>query len=156
MNRGRTLLTLGAVVSFAIALLHVGLAFAGPDTARFFGAPRWVLPLVEQRSWKLIPVLLVIVGLLGAFGLYAWSGAGRMRRLPVLRAGLIGVTTVYLLRGLVLFPLLVLSHQRPGGVPWQFFAFSLVALLLGLIHLAGVTARWPMLRAVDNGAASSP
>lgn len=142
MNRAQKLLSLGGATSFFLALLHVGAVFGGEAAARFFTAPRPVLLLIQQRSLWIIPVLLVIVTILGGFGLLAWSGAGRMRRLPFLRTGLVAVSTIYLLRGIVIIPLALLALQHPGRVQWQAFLFCVVALALGVVYLTGTIGRW--------------
>lgn len=85
---------------------------------------------------------LVIVAVLGTFGLYAWSAAGRMRRLPAVRGGLLAVGAIYTLRGLALIPQAIVMLKHPGVFPWQAPVFSLVALALGLAHLAGAKQRW--------------
>jgi hypothetical protein len=145
---GRRWLEAGAWTSFAVALLHVGCLVRGEAAARFFGAPRFVLAMVQQGSLAIIPVLLVVVGVLGTFGLYAWSAAGRMRRLPALRTGLITVGVIYTLRGLLLFPQLAFVSRHPGVLPWQFPVFSAVSLALGAVHLIGAARRWRALRPV--------
>ena len=141
-ERGRGLLAACALISFALALVHVACIFTGEATARFFTAPRPVLELIRSGSWLIVPVCLVIVTVLGTFGLYAWSAAGRMRRLPWLRGGLVAVGAIYTLRGLVLIPQALTMLKHPGVFPWQVPVFSLVALALGLAHLAGAKQRW--------------
>ncbi|MFT3830506.1 MAG: hypothetical protein QM691_12460 [Opitutaceae bacterium] len=141
-TRGRRLLTACALTSFALALLHVVCLFMGEAAARFFTAPRFVLELIRTGSWLIVPVCLVIVAALGTFGLYAWSAAGRMRRLPVLRGGLSVVGAVYAFRGLALIPQTIVMLKQPGVFPWQAPVFSFVALALGLAHLAGTVRRW--------------
>lgn len=147
---GTRLLAACAFADFALALLHVVCIFTGEATARFFTAPRPVLELIRTGSWLIIPVCLVIVAVLGTFGLYAWAAAGRMRRLPALRAGLVVVGALYTLRGLALIPQSVVMVRHPGVFPWQTPVFSLVALVLGLAHLAGARARWAALAPLDN------
>lgn len=152
MNRAQKFLLFGGTASFALGLLHVACLFTGEATARFFTAPRFVLRLIQQHSPLIIPVVLVIVAILGAFGLIAWSGAGRVRRLPLLRTGLVAVSGIYLLRGLAIIPLIVVAPQHPGRVPWQAFLFCVVALGLGVVHLLGTLGRWPALSARPSGA----
>ena len=139
---GRRLLLTCALADFALALLHVACIFAGEATARFFTAPRPVLEMIRNGSWLIVPVCLVIVTVLGTFGFYAWSAAGRMGRLPWLRGGLVAVGAIYTLRGLVLIPQAAVMLRHPGAFPWQVPVFSLVALALGLAHLAGAKQRW--------------
>lgn len=145
MTQPQKLLGAAALASFAIAIVHVAAIFGGESFARFFNAPPLVLAMIQQRSLWIIPVVLVLCGVLSTFGLYAWSGAGRMRRLPLLRTGLVTVGAIYFLRGLLLGPLVVFAVRHPGGVSWQSFAFCIVSLLLGLAYLAGTFGQWRIL-----------
>lgn len=148
--RGSRLLTVCAVVDLALALLHVAAIFFGETGARFFTAPRFVFELIRTGSWLIVPVCLVIVAILGTFALYAWSAAGRMRRLPWLRGVLVTVGSIFTLRGLALLPQLILMQHHPGIFPWQAPVFSLVSLALGIGHLAGAWRRWKALVPVSN------
>ncbi len=145
--RGRGLLAACSYASFALALLHVACLFTGEATARFFTAPRFVLEMIRTSSWLIYPVCLVIVAVLGTFGLYAWSGAGRMRRLPLLRGGLVAVGAIYTLRGLALIPQAITMLKHPGVFPWQVPVFSSIALALGFAHLVGTRRQWRALAA---------
>jgi len=71
-------------------------------------------------------------------GLYALSGAGKIRPLPLLRAVLSVVTAIYLMRGLLIISETVVSLRRP--YPFRLLLFSATALCVGLAHLVG-TAR---------------
>jgi hypothetical protein len=74
------------------------------------------------------------------FGLYGLSGAGLIRRLPLLRLGLLVIGAIYTLRGLVLiYDLIGLFN----GAPLHPAIFSLVALLVGLCYLIGSPWRNP-------------
>lgn len=146
------LLTACALADFALALVHVACIFAGESTARFFTAPRYVLELIRSGSPLIFPVCLVIVAVLGTFGLYAWSAAGRMQALPWLRGGLVTVGVIFTLRGLLLLPQVAAMLRHPGIFPWQVPVFSLVALGLGLAHLAGARRRWGAPAPLDNRA----
>lgn len=139
---GRRLLIACALADFALALLHVVCIFTGEATARFFTAPPFVMEMIRSGSWLIVPVCLAIVAVLSTFGLYAWSAAGRMHRLPALRAGLIAIGAIYTLRGLALIPQAIVMLRYPGAFPWQVPVFSLMALALGLAHLAGAGCQW--------------
>ena len=144
-NCGNRILAACALADFALALVHVVCIFTGEATARFFTAPRPVLEMIRSGSWLIVPVCLAIVAVLATFGLYAWSAAGRMRRLPWLRVGLVAIGTLYTLRGLALIPQTIAMLKFPGAFPWQVPVFSFVALALGLAHLAGARLRWSAL-----------
>jgi hypothetical protein len=70
------------------------------------------------------------------WALYAFSGAGLTSQLPLLRAALIAICAIYLLRALALLPEIdMLAHQ---GYPFRFVVFSSVSLLAGLLYLIGL------------------
>jgi hypothetical protein len=145
MTSPQKLLRAAALASFAFAALHIGALFGGEPAARFFNAPRPVLALIQQQSLWIIPVVLVICGVLSAFGLYAWSGAGLMRRLPLLRTGLVTIGSIYSLRGLLIVPLVIFAMRHPGAVAWQSFTFCIVSLMVGVLTLAGTFRQWRLL-----------
>jgi len=135
MTSSKKTLRFAACLSFAVALFQAGISFS-PSLSQYFGAPE---KLVAN------PPLLILAGLImaavfGVFGLYALSGAGTIRRLPLLRVGLLGISFVYTLRGLMWIPQLlilvgVLSSSETIGL--QSLASSLIALFIGLVYLVG-------------------
>jgi len=93
------------------------------------------------RGWPAALTLLFAAGF-AMLGLYALSGAGRVRPLPLLRTGLVAAATVYLLRGLLLVPgLVALAAGRPGHPP-RALLFSAVALAIGICPAAGLVTGW--------------
>lgn len=144
MNAASRWLTLAAALCFAISLLHAAIIFMGPDAYAYFGAPQ--LGRAEARG-SVIPDVetAVLVLIFAAFGAYALSGAGRVRRLPLLRVGLALIGAVFTLRGLVLF--VELARMASGApVPPRMAVFSLVSLITGIAFVAGTIPRW---RALD-------
>jgi hypothetical protein len=128
-------LKIAAILSFAVAIFQAGISFS-PTMSLYFGAPEKIVAN---------PPLLIFAGLFMAvvfvvFGLYALSGAGHIRRLPLLWVGLSGISCVYTLRGLMLIPQLlilkgILSSSETVGL--QSLASSLVSLCIGLVYLVG-------------------
>jgi len=140
---GSAWLLAGGIASLLIAALHVVIIAAGPRGYRYFGAANLV-PLAERGSP--IPALLtagvaVIFGIWGAYGL---SGAGVIRPLPLIRTALILIGVLFALRGLILVQDL---FRIAGGSlhPVRAAVFSAASLLIGLLYLLGVKARWPHL-----------
>ena len=114
-TRSQQLLLGAGILSFAIALFQVVLSFS-PSLTRLFGA----------AALAANPLLLLVAGLavtilFALAGLYALAGACTIRRLPLLRTGLLVIGVIYTLRGLFLFPeLLALAgvlHVPAQGVP---------------------------------------
>jgi len=79
-----------------------------------------------------------IVVILAVWGLYAFSGAGLIRKLPYLRPGLIVIAAIYTLRGACVIPEVIWAAISPKAVPPQEIIFSLAALLIGITYLAGI------------------
>lgn len=140
---GSAWLTFGGVLSLlAAALLHVAVIFGGGDWYRFFGAGEELARAAEQGSPVPALITLAIAAVLATWALYAFSGAGRMARLPLLRTALVAITAIYLGRGLTLAPLLVIEPQAIGAYDlWS----SLFVLAYGLAHALGPWRAWPAL-----------
>jgi hypothetical protein len=141
---GKRLLILGGIFSFAVALLHVGIAIYGGSAYITFGAGEEFTRL--DASGSPVPML-VTLGLALIFaicGLYALSGASVLRRLPLLLLALIGIGAVYTLRGLLLLP--ELYSTLAGTTPASHgLIFSAVSLLIGLCYLIGTILSWKQL-----------
>jgi len=101
------------IAASAGALLHIAIIFGGPDWYAFFGAPQALVELARSGHPRAPISCLVIAGVLSVFAAYAFSGAGAIRRLPLLRLVLASIGSVLILRGL-LFPLLIL--WRPDSL----------------------------------------
>jgi hypothetical protein len=110
-------LKVAAGMSFFMAICQTVISLS-PSAAAYFEAPP---PLLQNR----LQLLLVGEGaalILVVFGLYALSGARSIRHLPLLRLGLIGISNLYLLRGLFIILTLFPSGgrniaPRPWGRP---------------------------------------
>jgi hypothetical protein len=139
-HSGRLYLVLGGMASLGIAALHVIIVIIGPPGYRFFGAAE-LAPLAEQGSPVPALVTLGIAVMFAIWSACAFSGAGVIRRLPLLRAGLIGIGGVYALRGLFLLPELVLLIQGTLDPPREAI-FSAGSLAIGLLYLIGATMQW--------------
>jgi len=137
----KRLLRVAAAGNFAVALLHFVLAFAGEAANRYFGAPPGVLRLYRQERPFFVLLLLGMAALFGLVGLYNASGAGRLRRLPLLRTVLVATGLVYALRGMELPADIVVAMGRPE-FGRRFIVFSAVALAIGLASLAGTFGQW--------------
>ena len=142
---GRDLLTAAASGSLAVAALHLGIVAAGAPAYAYFGAASLV-PLVERGSP--LPALLTIgiAILVSLCGLYALAGAGRIRPLPLLRPALAVVTTVYLLRGVLIVPEVLAFAAQRAGLPLRELGFSAFSLALGVVHALGLLRAWHGMR----------
>lgn len=135
----KALMTAG-LISFGLAVFQAVIGFS-PTASLYFGAPK----ALTENPTLLKGVSFGVSALLTLFGLYALSGAGRIQPLPWLKPVLVVVTLAYLIRGLVLVPeLFVIWGILDLSVPvaQRFIWFSGGALLLGLLHLAGIFWGW--------------
>jgi len=123
----------GGIFSFAFAALQISGIWWPPHLIRYMGGPA-LLKITHPVMYACLCLALGAATML--FGCYAFSGAGRIRRLPLLRAGLVLVTTIYLLRGLLIVRQIPLVLQHPTFI--RFALFSVIALCVGAVHLAGV------------------
>jgi hypothetical protein len=89
-------------------------------------------------------IALAIAAILAVWAAYAFAGAGLIRRLPLMRTALVAIAIIYLLRGLVLVPLLAVRPEQVAGFTlWS----SLIVLAYGLCHAIGTWRAWPALSA---------
>ncbi len=136
-------LVIGGLLSVAASLLHIGCIIGGPAWYRFFGAGEGVAQAAERG--EPLPALMAggIAAILAIWAAYAFSGAGLLPRLPLLRTGLVVISAVYLLRGLVLIPALVVN----GADVMPFILWSsLIVLVYGLAYAIGTWIAWPRLK----------
>jgi hypothetical protein len=134
----RLWLRTAAGLSFFMAVCQTIISLS-PAAAAYFEAPP---PLLENR----LQLFLVGEGaalILVVFGLFALSGAGSIRHLPLLRLGLIGISSLYLLRG-VFFILTVLTLWGilDGEILIQGVISHLVFLAAGIAYAVGTVLNW--------------
>jgi len=130
--RNRKLL-IGGYFSLAFAVFQVSAIWWSASAIRYFGGPA---QFSTEKPLAYAILCLAVAAIVAVFGLYALSGAGKIPRLPLLRAVLIAVTVVYLLRGFLIIPQtrFVLKHPELA----RFVVFSAISLCVGALHLGGV------------------
>ena len=143
-GRGSSWLVAAAAASFAVAALHVAITFSGPAGYEYFGAPANLVAAARRGSAVPALITMIIALVFAGFALYALSGAGRAPKLPALRVLLVGISGIYILRGLVVVPeFLLYSFERT--LPVRMMVFSVTALVIGLVHAVGTARRWAAL-----------
>ena len=124
-----------------VALLHLGIVFAGPAAYAFFGVQN-LADMEAAGSW--IPDA-VTVGLVLLFATWAYYGLAAAdavpRQPPFVTAGFWAIGIVYTLRGLGVIPETLGLIYGIGEVPLRHAGFSLTALAIGLSHLRGAVLR---------------
>lgn len=138
----RLWLKVAAGLSFSMAACQAVIS-VWPAAAAYFQAPPELLNdrvrlFVVGEAAALIPVL---------FGLYALSGAGVIRHLPLLRTALVGIGSLFLLRGLfIVLTFLVAAGFLQGEVLLPAVASHVVFLSAGSMYLGGAILNWEALK----------
>ncbi|XVJ61394.1 MAG: hypothetical protein HEQ22_01300 [Sphingopyxis sp.] len=138
-NPGTAWLIVGGWLSVAAALLHIACIFGGPDWYRFFGAGEAMARAAARGEWTPTLVTLAISAVLLIWAAYAFSGAGQLPRLILLRTGLVTITAIYLLRGLMFVPLHLWRPQHSDSFAiWS----SLIVFVFGAVYAIGTLKAW--------------
>lgn len=132
----------GGVLSAIAAMLHVAIIVGGPDWYRFFGAGEAIARAAEQGKFMPTLITLLIASVLAIWSAYAFSGAGLISRLPLLRAALVLISSVLLARGLLYF---VRTTWRPDLSHSFMLWSSLIVFALGLCFAIGTWQVWQRL-----------
>ena len=143
MNKGNWLVA-GGIASLAVAILHIGIILAGAPAYRYFGAGEEMAQMSEAGSPLPALVTFAIVVVFFIWGLYAFSALGWIRRLPLLRFGLITISAMYTLRGLGFILQLIWKLRSPLSVANSDIVFSLASLLIGVFYSIGTWKNWSL------------
>ena len=127
------------ILSGIAAILHIAIIFGGPIWYRFFGAGERMAQLAAQGSPRAALITLCIATILLIWAAYAFSGAGLLPRLPLLRTALVLNSAVYLLRGIAPFAVMLF---RPEAAKAFWVWSSLIVLVYGLAYAIGTAKAW--------------
>jgi hypothetical protein len=140
-NNNKFLLA-AALFCTVAALAHAGCIVFGGDWYRFFGAGEPMARMAEQGLWYPIIVTSGIVLILFTWSLYALSGAGVIKRLPLSRLALITITAIFLLRGVSFVGLMPVF---PENSLTFWLVSSAICLLIGGLFAVGTYQQWSRL-----------
>ncbi len=132
-------LLFGGVMSILAALLHIAIILGGSEWYRFFGAGQQMVILAEQGSW--IPTVSTsgIFAVLFIWGIYAFSGSGLIKKLPLLKPALVIISAIYLIRGFLIIPAWII---KPELIDSLLIWSSLVCLIVGTAYAVGTRQAW--------------
>lgn len=144
MSRRNPWLLAAAIANAMAALLHLACIAFGAPWYRAMGAGEQMARMAERGD--LYPTILTtaIAGVLFVWALYALSGAGVIRRLPLLRPVLWAITGIYLLRGVAGF--VIAPSSAIGRTETFWWWSSAICVAIGLVHLIGLRARTSSIR----------
>lgn len=136
------------IAAAAGGLLHLAAIFGGPAWYRFIGATEPIIRMVERGHSYPIVVVLVAATFLFACASYAFSGAGLIPRLPLLRTGLVLITAGVLIHGLAFIPMVVLWPEAMllvydgDGINTALIVTTILCLVTGTGYALGTRAAW--------------
>ena len=132
-TRNSVLIAAG-VLSISASILHVSIIVGGAGWYRFFGAGEELAMMAEQGSWYPGFITFAIAVVLFIWGLYAFSGAGMIRRLPFLKVALVIISMIYLVRGLAILPVYFIQPDIADAfLVWS----SVICTVYGLLYAVG-------------------
>lgn len=137
MTDGPGWLIAGGILSAVASALHVCIIFGGPGWYRFFGAGEGMARAAERGDARAVLITLSIAAVLVVWAAYAFSGAGVLPRLPLLRPALVAISAVYLARGLIVVPMAIV---RPAMLSPFWLWSSAIVLGYGIVYAVGIWA----------------
>ena len=93
-------LVIAGILSFIVAVLHLATILGGANWYRFFGAGEHMAQQAEINPITPALITFAISLIFLIWGGYAFSGAGIVKKLSLLKFGLILITDIYTMRGL--------------------------------------------------------
>ena len=141
-NQKNIFLIFGAMLSAVAALLHLACIYFGAPLFRFLGTEAMAKMYESGNTTHPIIACVILATILFSWSAYALSGAGVIRKLPLLRFALIGITSVYLIRSLA-FPFLTSYFPENSMLFW--YLSSAIVFAFGLIHFMGLKQVWARL-----------
>ena len=138
-SRGSNItLVVAAVLTLLLALIQVAKILGGLPVYRRFGVDETLIQMTEAGSSTPTMLFGVFALLLFILACYALSGAGVVRKLPMLRSVLMVVGLGYLFAGIA--PWIIDTAQPPDqAMPYLSSGFYIIT---GLLHIIGTILAW--------------
>jgi len=137
--QSKLLISAGGIAS-ASAIWHLLCIFGGPSWFVFARAPQQIIDSAQQGT-LLAPIgTIVVASLMFACTIFAFSAAGLIRKVPLLKPALIIIAAICTLRGLIAIPTFI---SVTGADIWQIIA-STVWFYVGICFTAGCIAQYSL------------
>jgi len=140
IQKNKFLIT-GGILSVAASMLHIAIIIGGANWYRFFGAGEGMVQLAEKGSTYPMIITILIASILMLWALYAFSGAGLIMKLPLLKPILVIISMIYGLRGIIGIPIVVFldyPYLNELKEKMMFMIFSsIISLIFGYFYFKG-------------------
>lgn len=131
----------GMVASAVAAVIHLGCIAFGAPWYRFLGAGEDMAQMAEAGQLRPHLITLAIALVLSVWAVYALAAAGQPLALPAIRWVLLGITAIYLLRGIGGYLIAVTPTHSLAFLMWS----SSICLAIGAVHAIGLWQVWQRL-----------
>ncbi|MBI2416501.1 MAG: hypothetical protein HYV28_01080 [Ignavibacteriales bacterium] len=135
-GNGKNFLIAGGCMSIATGLLHFAIVWAGASGYRYFGAGEDMALMAESGSAYPALLTAAIAFVFLGWGVYAFSAAGLVRKLPFQTVLIPVIGAVFALR-LGVLPQIVIYLMPGTEIMMKDIVFSVAALTIGVFYLVG-------------------
>ncbi len=135
-------LMIAGVLTIIVGVLYLAVIVGGPDWYRLFGLGELAASQVEQGQFKPQALTFVLAITLITWGCYAFSGAGFLKRLPLLKPSLVWITIIFLIRGVAFVPAYIFN---PESVDNLIIVSSFLCLTFSITYAMGLREVWARL-----------
>lgn len=133
------MLKLGGYINILIAIAHIICLFNAEYFFEVTGVGENMRRDAEIHPFLPYVMTIFVAVIFFIFGLYGLSGAGRIRKLPLLKIGIFAIAAIYLFRGVAGS---IINIGFESLFQWHHLLFSLCALGIGLLYLLGGLKKW--------------
>jgi hypothetical protein len=139
--QSKLLVSAGIIASIA-ALWHLLCIIGGPSWFEFARAPQQIIDS-SQHGTLLAPLgTIIVASLMFACTVFSFSGAGFIRKVPLLKPALITISFICTVRALIAIPILI----TPDGYDiWEIVASS-VWLYVGVCFIFGTIEQYKLVK----------
>lgn len=149
MFSGNKALIIAAVLSALGGIIHLGIIIGGPDWYRFFGAGEEMAQMAEKGLAYPAIATGSIALILFVWSIYAFSGAGIIKRLPLLKTGLVLIASILMIRALLGFALVSYINQpyynELQARPLFMLVTSIICFVYAVFYIIGTFKSWKAL-----------
>ena len=131
--------SIAGILTALAALVHIGCIIYGGDWYRVLGAGEQMAKLAESGDPYPTVVTSIISAILLVWSAYAFSGAGMIMKLPIVRIALILISVVLLARALGFY---FIMSAFPENTLTFWLVSSGACFILGLLYALGLRQRW--------------